>query len=51
MGTHLARWGFTAQKSLRRAYEPEPAAAQRWLRQDYPAIAARAKAEWHHLLG
>ena len=45
MGTHLARWGFTAQKPLRRAYERDPAAVRRWLRRDYPAIAARAKAE------
>ena len=44
MGTYLARWGFTAQKPLRRAYEQDPAAVRRWLRQDYPAIAARAKA-------
>src|SRR3712207_1415730 len=26
MGTYLARWGFTAQKPLRRAYEQDPAA-------------------------
>ncbi|MBV1799435.1 IS630 family transposase [Siccirubricoccus sp. G192] len=45
MGTYLARWGFTAQKPLRRAYEQDPAAVRRWLRHDYPAIAARAKAE------
>jgi transposase len=45
MGTYLARWGFTAQKPLRRAYERDPAAVRRWLRRDYPAIAARAKAE------
>src|SRR3712207_2206245 len=44
MGTYLARWGFTAQKPLRRAYERDPAAVRRWLRRDYPAIAARAKA-------
>src|SRR5918912_1435760 len=43
MGTYLARWGFTAQKPLRRAYEQDPAAARRWLRRDYPAIVARAK--------
>src|SRR5215212_5396580 len=24
MSTYLARWGFTAQKPLRRAYEPSP---------------------------
>src|SRR5829696_1115239 len=45
MGTYLARWGFTAQKPLRRAYEQDPAAVRRWLRRDYPAIKARAKAE------
>jgi transposase len=45
MGTYLARWGYTAQKPLRRAYERDPAAVRRWLRRDYPAIAARAKAE------
>src|SRR5215211_566691 len=28
MGTYLARWGFTAQKPLRRAYEQDPAAAR-----------------------
>jgi transposase len=44
-GTYLARWGFTAQKPLRRAYEQDAAAVRRWLRRDYPAIAARAKAE------
>src|ERR671933_35288 len=45
MGTYLARWGFTAQKPLRRAYEQDPTAVRRRLRRDYPAIAARAKAE------
>jgi transposase len=43
MGTYLARWGFTAQRPLRRAYEQDPAAVRRWLRRDYPAIVARAK--------
>jgi transposase len=33
MSTYLARWGFTAQKPLRRAYEPSPKAVRRWLRQ------------------
>jgi transposase len=42
-GTYLARWGFTAQKPLRRAYEQQPAAVRHWLRQEYPAIAARAR--------
>ena len=45
MGSYLARWGYTPQKPLRRAYEQDPAAVRRWLRREYPAIAARAKAE------
>jgi transposase len=45
MGTYLARWGFTAQKPLRRAYEQRPEEVQRWLEQDYPAITAQAKRE------
>ena len=43
VGKYLARWGFTARKPIRRAYERDPAAVRRWLRRDYPAIAARAK--------
>ena len=43
VGKYLARWGFTAQKPTRRAYERDPAAVRRWLRRDYPAIVARAK--------
>jgi transposase len=42
-GKYLARWGFTAQKPIRRAYEQDPAAVRRWLRRDYPAIVAQAK--------
>jgi transposase len=42
-GKYLARWGFTAQKPLRRAHERDPAAVRCWLRRDYPAIVARAK--------
>jgi transposase len=42
-GKCLARWGFTAQKPIRRAYEQDPAAVRRWLRRDYPEIAERAK--------
>src|SRR3712207_5281611 len=43
VGKYLARWGFTAQKPIRRAYEQDPAAVRRWLRQDYPEIVRRAK--------
>lgn len=45
MGKYLARWGFTPQKPMRKAYEQSPAAVKKWLDEDYPRIAARAKAE------
>ena len=43
VGKYLARWGFTAQKPIRRAYEQDPVAVRRWQRRDYPAIVARAR--------
>jgi hypothetical protein len=43
VGKSLARWGFTAQKPIRRAYEQDPAAVRRWLRRDYLAIVLRAR--------
>lgn len=45
VGEYLRRWGFTPQKPIKRAYEQNPAAVQRWLRETYPTIAARAKEE------
>lgn len=45
MGLYLARWGFTPQKPMKKAYEQSPAAVKKWLDEDYPVIAARAKTE------
>jgi transposase len=45
VGRYLARWGLTPQKPLRRAYERDPVAVQRWLDEEYPAIVKQAKAE------
>jgi transposase len=45
VGEYLKRWGFTPQKPLRRAYEQNPKAVQKWLDDQYPAIVARAKKE------
>ena len=45
MGEYLKRWGFTPQKPILRTYERCPIAVQRWLDEDYPAIAQRAGAE------
>jgi transposase len=45
VGEYLKRWGYTPQKPLRRAYEQNPKAVQKWLDEEYPEIAARAKRE------
>ena len=44
-GRYLKRWNMTPQKPMRRAYERDPAAVKAWLREHYPALKARAKAE------
>jgi transposase len=43
MGTYLARWNFTVQKPLRRAYEQRPEQVRHWLEEEYPAIQAKAR--------
>jgi len=45
VGRYLARWGFTPQKPVRRAYERDDAATRRWLEEEYPAIRSKAKKE------
>ena len=45
VGKYLARWGFTPQKPIKRAYEQSPQAVRTWLDEQYPIIAARAKTE------
>jgi len=45
IGHYLKRWGFTPQKPIRKAYEQRPEAVEAWLKEEYPAIAERAKAE------
>ena len=45
VGKYLARWGFTPQKPIKRAYEQSPQAVRTWLGEQYPIIAARAKTE------
>lgn len=44
-GDYLARWGLTAQRPVKRAYERQPAAVKSWLDKKSPAIEQRAKAE------
>jgi transposase len=43
MGKYLARWGFTPQKPLHRAYEQDPREVRHWLKAEYPAIVAKAR--------
>ena len=45
VGEYLKRWGMTPQKPVRRAYEQNPNAVQRWLDEDYPVIKAQARKE------
>jgi transposase len=45
VGRYLARWGFTPQKPMRRAFEKNPEAVQLWLDEKYPAIVKQAKQE------
>jgi transposase len=43
VGRLLAELDITPQKPLRRAYERDPEAIERWQREEFPAIRARAK--------
>jgi Winged helix-turn helix/DDE superfamily endonuclease len=45
MRLYLERWGLMPQKPMRKAYEHSAAALKKWLDEDYPDIAQRAKAE------
>jgi transposase len=45
MGDYLRKWGYTPQKPKKRAYEQNPKQVQKWLKEEYPAIAERAKKE------
>ena len=42
-GEYLKRWGFTAQRPARRNYEQNPEAVRRWMQEQYPEVAKRAK--------
>ena len=44
-GKYLKRWGFTPQRPLKKAYEQNPVAVDRWVHEEYPKIAAAAKQE------
>jgi len=45
VGDYLARWGFTVQKPAVRVYECSAESVRRWVEEEYPKIAARARSE------
>lgn len=45
IGEYLRRWGYTAQRPKKLAYEQQPARVQHWLDQEYPAIVKQATSE------
>ena len=45
MGLYLARWHFTPQKPIRRAYARNEKKVAEWLEETYPAIVKRAQRE------
>ena len=45
MGKYLKRWGFTPQRPLKKAYEQNPAAVEKWVNEEYRKIAKAAKTE------
>jgi len=45
VGEYLKRWGFTPQKPVKRVKEQNPKAVEKWLKREYPKVAAMAKKE------
>lgn len=45
VGEYLRRWGLTPQRPVRHSSRQDPEEVRRWLEEEYPALAARAKAE------
>ena len=45
VSVYLKRWGFTAQRPMKRATERREPDIKQWLKTGYPALAKRAKAE------
>jgi transposase len=50
VGEYLSRWGFTPQKPVKRAYEQQPEHIRKWLDEEYPGIARRARKEKAEIL-
>ena len=45
VGEYLHRWGFTPQKPFKKSYEQQPERVKKWLDEEYPGIALKAREE------
>ena len=45
LGYYLARWGFSVQRPVKRAYEQDQKKIDKWLNEEFPGINERAEAE------
>lgn len=45
LGYYLARWGFTAQRPVKRAYKQDEKKIDAWLNSEFPGITERAQRE------
>ena len=45
LGYYLARWGFSVQRPVKRAYKQDKKQIDKWLNDEFPGITKRAEAE------
>jgi transposase len=45
LGYYLARWGFSVQRPIKRAYKQDEGRVRSWVESEFPGIAKRAQAE------
>lgn len=45
LGYYLARWGFSVQRPVKRAYQQDEKKIDSWLNKEFPGISERAKTE------
>ncbi len=50
VGEYLHRWGFTPQKPVKKSYEQQPERVKKWLDEEYPGIARKAREEGAEIL-
>ena len=50
VGEYLHRWGFTPQKPVKKAYEQQPERVRKWVDEEYPGIARKAREQKAEIL-